>query len=79
MVVARRKFSPEELPRSGKSGVTRSRNNQQNKERGNDDRGHEPALSHVTFRLVEDTRICRRRRDPASWGIGHSPYIGTIA
>src|SRR5437764_7486867 len=68
-----------QISRSGKSGVTRSRNNQQNKQRGNDDRRDEPALSHVTFRIAEDTHICRRRRDLAFWGIGHSPYIGTIA
>jgi hypothetical protein len=64
-----------QISRSGKSGVTRSRNNQQNKQRGNDDRRDEPALSHVTFH----THICHRRRDLAFWGIGHSPYIGTIA
>src|SRR5690242_16546444 len=58
------------LSRSGKSAVTRSRNNQQNKERGNDERRDEPAHSHVTFRLAGATRICRRTRDLAFWGIG---------
>jgi hypothetical protein len=67
-----------EISRSGKSGVTRSRNNQQNKERGNDDRGDEPALSTLlsgsrkilAFAVVGEIW---------PWGIGHSLYVGTIA
>jgi len=73
MPIPAHRFDEHHPGRSGKSGVNRSRNNQQHKERGNDDRRDEPALSHVAFRLAGDTRICRRRRDLGFWEIGHTP------
>jgi hypothetical protein len=55
------------------SGVDRSRHNQQHKERGHNDRRDEPALRYVALRLARST--CRRRRNPAFWGIGHLKFV----